>query len=87
MQSFDAAKTHFQLFGLKPSFKLDAARLEEAYRALQAEVHPDKSAHLADSEQRLAMQRSTIVNEAYQTLKSPIRRARYLLALNGVDTQ
>ncbi len=87
MQSFDAAKNHFQLFGLEPSFKLDLTRLEEAYRALQAEVHPDKSAHLADSEQRLAMQRSTIVNEAYQTLKSPIRRARYLLMLNGVDTQ
>ncbi len=83
----DAAKTHFQLFGLESSFKLDRKRLEEAYRALQAEVHPDKSAHLADSEQRLAMQRSTLVNEAYQTLKSPIRRARYLLALNGIDTQ
>ncbi len=84
---FDNAKTHFQLFGLAAIFQLDAAQLEQTFRALQAQVHPDKSAHLSDSEQRLAMQRSTMVNEAYQTLKSPIRRARYLLSLQGVDTQ
>lgn len=87
MHSFDAAKNHFQLFGLVPLFRLDTAKLEQSFRALQAQVHPDKSAHLADSEQRLAMQRSTMANEAYQTLKSPIKRARYLLSLQGVDTQ
>lgn len=85
--SFDVSKNHFQLFGVAPAFKLDTAQLEFDYRALQAQVHPDKSAHLSDAEQRLAMQRSTLVNEAYQTLKSPIRRARYLLSLHGVDTQ
>lgn len=84
---FDTAKNHFQLFGLAQSFRLDAAQLELAFRALQAQVHPDKSAHLSDAEQRLAMQRSTLVNEAYQTLKHPISRARYLLSLEGVDTQ
>ena len=87
MHSFDAAKSHFQLFGVAPSFRLDTAQLEQTFRALQAQVHPDKSAHLADSEQRLAMQRSTLANEAYQTLKSPIKRARYLLSLRGIDTQ
>ena len=87
MHSFDAAKTHFQRLGLAPSFRLDMSQLEQSFRALQAQVHPDKSAHLADSEQRLAMQRSTLVNEAYQTLKSPIKRARYLLSLQSVDTQ
>lgn len=78
---------HFQLFGLSLSYRLDLALLEQRYRALQGEVHPDKSAHLTDAEQRLAMQRSTLVNEAYQTLKKPISRARYLLSLHGVDTQ
>jgi molecular chaperone HscB len=87
LSSFDFQQNHFQLFGLPQSFKLDIAQLELAFRALQAEVHPDKAAHLADVEQRLAMQRSTLVNEAYQTLKSPIRRGRYLLSLQGVDTQ
>ena len=85
--SFDSRQNHFQLFGLAPSYQIDAARLEQDYRALQAQVHPDKSAHLPDAEQRLAMQRATLVNEAYQTLRNPLRRARYLLSLRGVDIQ
>lgn len=87
LSGFNFQHNHFQLFGIAQSFKLDMAQLETSFRTLQAQVHPDKSAHLADSEQRLAMQRSTLVNEAYQTLKSPIKRARYLLSLQGVDTQ
>ena len=85
--SFDFQHNHFQLFGLAQSYQTDTAQLEQQYRALQALVHPDKSAHLPDAEQRLAMQRATLVNEAYQTLRSPLRRARYLLSLYGVDTQ
>lgn len=84
---FDFQQNHFQLFGLAQSYQIDATQLEQQYRALQTLVHPDKSAHLPDAEQRVAMQRATLVNEAYQTLRSPIRRARYLLSLYGVDTQ
>ncbi len=84
---FDFQQNYFRLFGVAQSFKLDTAQLELNFRSLQAQIHPDKSAHLPDAEQRLAMQRSTLVNEAYQTLRSPIRRARYLLSLQGVDTQ
>ncbi len=84
---FNFQHNYFQLFGLAQSFQLDSTKLEFQYRALQAQVHPDKSAHLGEAEQRVAMQQSTRVNEAYQTLKSPIRRARYLLSLHGVDTQ
>lgn len=87
MESFDFSQDYFNLFGLSRCFRVDVAGLEVQFRALQAQVHPDKSAHLSDAEQRLAMQRSTLVNEAYQTLKRPIRRARYLLSLQGVDTQ
>ncbi len=85
--SFDSRHNHFQLFGLAQSYQIDIAQLDQQYRALQAQVHPDKSAHLPDAEQRMAMQRATLVNEAYQTLRSPLRRARYLLSLHGVDTQ
>lgn len=84
---FDFQQNHFQLFGLAQSYRIDATQIEQQYRALQTLVHPDKSAHLPDAEQRVAMQRATLVNEAYQTLRSPIRRARYLLSLYGVDTQ
>lgn len=81
----DFTRNHFDLFGLPQSFALDAARLDQAYRDIQAEIHPDKFAHAGESEQRLAMQWTTRVNEAYQTLKKPFERARYLLLLNGVD--
>lgn len=76
---------YFALFALPRRQGLDAARLEELYRDLQARVHPDKHAHLSPAEQRQAMQWATRVNEAYLTLKDPLRRARYLLELAGHD--
>ncbi len=85
--SFDFQQNHFDLFGLPQSCQVDSAQLEQKYHALQTRFHPDRSAHLSDAEQRLAMQCATRVNEAYQTLRNPRLRARYLLALHGVDTQ
>jgi molecular chaperone HscB len=85
--NLDFHQNFFQLFGLAQSFSLDSVGLEQQYRALQMRVHPDKSAHLPDAQQRVAMQQATLVNEAYQTLRSPLRRARYLLKLHDVDTQ
>jgi len=81
----DFAKNHFDLFGLPAAFALDAERLDKAYRDIQAEIHPDRFAHAGESEQRLAMQWTTRVNEAYQTLKKPFERADYLLRLRGID--
>ncbi len=83
--SLDFSRNHFDLFGLPMSFTLDLERLDKAYRDIQTEIHPDKFAHAGESEQRLSMQWTTRVNEAYQTLKKPFERARYLLSLNGVD--
>lgn len=68
-------RNHFDLFGLPQAFALDTARLDQAYRDIQAEIHPDRFAHAGESEQRLAMQWATKVNEAYQTLKKPFERA------------
>lgn len=76
---------HFELFGLPRRFALDGAMLDRAYRDLQARVHPDKYAQASDAEKRVAMQWATRVNEAYQTLKTPLARARYLCELAGVD--
>jgi molecular chaperone HscB len=78
---------HFALFGLPCRQALDVAQLESTYRDLQAKVHPDRHAHLSDAEQRVAMQWATRVNEAYLTLKDPLRRARYLLELAGHDVR
>ena len=80
----DFSRDHFALFGLPVSYKLDAARLDQAYRDLQSEVHPDKFAQAGEAEQRLSMHWATRVNEAYQTLKRPFERADYLLRLQGI---
>jgi molecular chaperone HscB len=79
-------KNHFELFGLTPAYALDLEHLDRAYRDIQSRVHPDRFAHAGDAERRASMQMTTQVNEAYRTLKSPVRRAGYLLGLNGVDT-
>jgi molecular chaperone HscB len=81
------SRDHFALFDLPRRQALNELDLERMYRDIQAKVHPDKHAHLADSEQRMAMQWATKVNEAYITLKSPMRRAEYLLKLLGHDPQ
>ena len=82
----DFSKNHFELFGLEPRFRLDMARLDGAYLQLQSQVHPDRFANASAAEQRLSIQQAARVNEAYQTLKKPLGRARYLLQLHGVDT-
>lgn len=78
-------QNHFELFQLPQRFSLDARALEHAYRTVQAQVHPDRFASAGDAQKRVAMQWATRANEAYQTLKSPLRRATYLLHLRGID--
>ena len=80
-------QNHFELFGLPARFAVDAAALEARYRELQREVHPDRFVAAPDAERRMSMQLATRVNEAYQTLKSPLRRAVYMLQLRGVDPE
>jgi molecular chaperone HscB len=81
------SRDHFALFDLPRRQALDELELERRYRDIQAQVHPDKHAHLADADKRLAMQWATRVNEAYLALKSPLKRAEYLLGLLGHDPQ
>ena len=81
----DFTQTHFELFGLPQTYALDRDRLDTAYRELQNAVHPDRFAAQPESDQRLAMQWATQVNEAYQTLKHPVNRGVYLLKLQGID--
>jgi molecular chaperone HscB len=80
----DFTKNHFELFGLQPAFAIDSAALDQAYRDLQSEIHPDRFAHAGEADQRLAVQWAARANEAYKTLKSPFERARYLLELQGI---
>jgi len=82
---FDFSKNYFELFGMPVGFLLDGAELAVRYRELQKVVHPDRFAASGEGSQRLSLQGATLVNEAYDTLKDPLKRARYLLTLKGVE--
>jgi molecular chaperone HscB len=77
----------FELFELLPAFALDLALLDERWKVLQREVHPDRHAAADAQTQRQAMQWSVRINEAYQRLKDPLKRAAYLCELNGAPVQ
>ena len=77
--------SHFDLFHLPARFSLDLNELEHAYRTVQAQVHPDRFAAAGEAQKRVAMQWAARANEAYQTLRDPLKRAGYLLSLRGVD--
>lgn len=76
---------YFSLFGLPATYALERAQVRDTYRAMQQSFHPDRYAGKSSAEQRLAVQMSARINEAYQTLNSPIRRAEYLLRMQNQD--
>ena len=73
----------FELFGVAEQFAQDASQLAERWKTLQKEAHPDRFAAQGSAAQRVAMQWSVRINEAYQRLKDPIKRAAYLCELHG----
>jgi len=81
----DFNANHFSLFDLPPTFRLDLALLDRRYLEMQSKVHPDRFASAGEAEKRLSLQWATRVNEAYQTLRKPLARARYLLHLAAHD--
>lgn len=80
-----ATLDYFSLLELPRSCQIDAQLLEKNYRQLQSHWHPDRFAGAAASEQKVAVQRTSLINDAYTTLLSPLRRAAHLLLLNEVD--
>ncbi len=83
--NLSASDNYFTFFGLTPRFVFDTSALDQAYLAIQKEVHPDRHASGSDAEQRLAMQMATYANSAYRTLKDPVARGLYLCQLQGVE--
>ncbi len=76
---------YFQLFGLPEGFDIDLGELSQRYRHLQRSLHPDRFAQASQREQRLAVQRAALINDAYDTLKDPVKRAKYLLRRRGLN--
>ncbi len=81
----DFSKTYFALFELPERYDLDPDDLAERYRELQRVVHPDRYANASEQERRLAVQGASHINEAFETLKQPLARARHMLSLRGID--
>jgi molecular chaperone HscB len=79
--------TDFKLFDVPATFAQDRAALDARWKQLQREAHPDRFAAQGAAAQRVAMQWSVRINEAYQRLKDPIRRATYLCGLNGAPIE
>ena len=77
----------FSLFGLPARFALERSELDGRWKQLQREAHPDRFAAQGSAAQRVAMQWSVRINEAYQRLRDPLRRAAYLCELRGQAEQ
>ena len=78
---------YFQLFGIDQAYELELNTLEQKYHELQNQLHPDRFAGGSEADRLRAVQLSSFLNEAYATLRNPLRRAAYLLQLNGRDTE
>ena len=81
----DQAADYFSVFGLPRRYDLDVAALEARYRELTRKLHPDRFAKADPRERRASLGRSVQLNEAWRTLKEPVKRAEYLLGLLGVE--
>ncbi|MEO5345590.1 MAG: Fe-S protein assembly co-chaperone HscB [Magnetococcus sp. YQC-9] len=78
-----SGENFFRLFAIMPTFKPDLTALEQRYRALQKQLHPDFFANRSGTERRLSLEWTTRINEAWQMLSDPVARAGYLLNLAG----
>lgn len=84
--ALNLADNYFELFGLRPMFRIETAALEDKYRELQRALHPDRYAAAGQHERQLAVRAAAHVNDAYRALQDDCARAQYLLKLSGVAT-
>jgi len=80
-----AAVDHYQRLGVEMTFDVDVPALDRVYFDLQRQLHPDRFATKAAKERALSQQQATALNDAYETLKDPLKRADYLVHLKGVN--
>ena len=78
---------YFSFFGLPPKLDLDVKILERDFYDLSRRLHPDLNARADSKEQEWSLEQSSLLNDAYRTLKDPIKRTEYLLHLEGVELE
>ena len=75
---------YFTFFGMPPKLNLDVAALEKDFYDLSRKLHPDLNARAGSQEQEWSLEQSSLLNDAYRTLRDPIKRTEYLLHLEGI---
>ncbi len=75
---------YFAFFGLPRRFQLDTAALEKQFYRLSRKFHPDLYARASAEEQRWSLEKSSVLNDAWRTLRDPLARTEYLLGLVGI---
>jgi len=78
---------YFTFFGFPPKLNLDTAALEKEFYALSRRLHPDVFGQADDRERSWSLEQSSMLNDAYRTLKDPIKRTEYLLRLEGIELE
>jgi molecular chaperone HscB len=78
---------YFTFFGFARKLNLDTAALEKEFYALSRKLHPDLFAQANPEERAFSLEQSSMLNDAYRTLKDPIRRTEYLLRLEGIELE
>lgn len=77
--------TYFSVFGLVPRLDLDLGMLEHEFHKLSRKLHPDRFARAQENEKEWSLADTALLNDAYRTLREPIRRTEYLLKLHGAE--
>ena len=83
--TFSPSADYFELFGLPRGFAINQEQLALRFRELQRTAHPDRFANASSQDKRLSVQQAALINEAYQVLRSPLSRGRYLLEQLGAS--
>jgi molecular chaperone HscB len=78
---------YFTFFGLPRKLNLDINAMEKDFYELSRKLHPDLNARAGSQEQEWSLQQSSLLNDAYRTLKDPVKRTQYLLKLEGVELE
>jgi len=76
---------YFSVFGLAPRLNLDVGMLEHQFHKLSRRLHPDRFARATEAEKEWSLADTALLNDAYRTLRDPIRRTEYLLKLHGAE--
>ena len=85
MQILDLKQNYLELVELARTFDIDLKLLSSAQQRLQAVYHPDRFVNASERDKRLSVQQASWINEAFETLSKPVKRARYMLGLNGLE--